>query len=424
MEDSVTGSLRFEGGTVLTPHEIVRDARLLISGERITALSGRGAPGQRAGGGAEGPPEAGPATTIDTRGMTLLPGLINIHDHLLGTWHSKIGGRRYGNVYQWLEEVHRHPLRSERMRSREEDIYLLGAYKNLFSGVTTVLDHYIRHETDFYASLPIRVVHEFGRTWTLRDETEWGGTIEEELEGTGGRQPYVIHIAEGVDEDVRAELTTLARRGAVAPNTLLVHAIALSDEEIDLVADRGASVAWCPASNIFLYGATANLPRLLSAGITIAIGTDSSWSGSANLLDEMRYARRCAKEVYGLELEPSTLLSMVTTNPARALLRDSEMGALAPGYLADLLILEGESPDPYERALAARPDDIDLLLVGGRPVYGALRHRDLAAARPDEFSRVRVGGREKFVTGDPAGLRSRLWDVIGEKKDFPSLPIA
>jgi len=443
MADSEIGVVRLVGGTALTPHQLIRDMSLAISNGRIVSLSGRvpisggdvpsheetpSLPQTRAG--QDTLPSQEPhggfneSITIDTKGMTILPGLINIHDHLLGTWHSKIGGGPYPNVYRWLKAVEYHPLRIECKKNTEEDIYLLGAYKNLFSGVTTVLDHYIRYDPDFYQALPLRVIHEFGRTWTLREETGWGGTIEEEFSRTNGRQPYVIHIAEGVDGEARSELAALERRGVLARNTVLVHAIALSDQEIELIAQRGATVAWCPASNIFLYGATANLPELLSSGVNVAIGTDSSWSGSANLLEEILYARRCAEEVFGLPLDARTILSMVTTNAATGLQRSGEIGALAPGYLADILVLEGEESDPYQRAVRANPEDIDLLLLEGRPVLGSIRHEDIASARLSSFSRVKVNGREKFVAGDPIALRERMWEVSGTVKRFPFLPIA
>jgi len=254
MADSEIGVVRLVGGTALTPHQLIRDMSLAISNGRIVSLSGRvpisggdvpsheetpSLPQTRAG--QDTLPSQEPhggfneSITIDTKGMTILPGLINIHDHLLGTWHSKIGGGPYPNVYRWLKAVEYHPLRIECKKNTEEDIYLLGAYKNLFSGVTTVLDHYIRYDPDFYQALPLRVIHEFGRTWTLREETGWGGTIEEEFSRTNGRQPYVIHIAEGVDGEARSELAALERRGALARNTVLVHAIALSDHHRGLV---------------------------------------------------------------------------------------------------------------------------------------------------------------------------------------------
>jgi 5-methylthioadenosine/S-adenosylhomocysteine deaminase len=109
----------------------------------------------------------------------------------------------------------------------------------------------------------------------------------------------------------------LERAQALDDRDLLVHCIGFSEEDIKKVKRAGASVAWCPASNYFMFNLTCKMRKLLRAGVNVALGTDSTHTGSVNLLAEMKFARRVYREIYGEELPAKTLFDMVTINAAR-----------------------------------------------------------------------------------------------------------
>ena len=100
-----------------------------------------------------------------------------------------------------------------------------------------------------------------------------------------------------------------------------MHAVAAGSQELEAIRKRGASVAWCPSSNLFTLGRTLSADALRS-GVRIALGTDSAMTAEGDMIDEMRVARTSggltAEEIY-----PS-----VTTNAAQALRLTDGQGAI------------------------------------------------------------------------------------------------
>jgi cytosine/adenosine deaminase-related metal-dependent hydrolase len=401
-------SALLKGGNAVSPGEEPRSGDLCISDGRVREEC-------------DGTP-----AEIDVSGLLVYPAPINAHDHLLGSWAPKIGEGPYDNVYEWLDLLHApdHPGRQERDGNPSDEVYMLGSYKNLCGGAASVVDHYVRKEDSFWEKYPIRIFHRFGRTWTMRQETGWGGTIEEELEEAGEELPYIIHVSEGVDEETGGELKTLAERGGVRSNSLLVHGVAFSDSDMDVVSSSGASVAWCPASNVFLYERTLDVAKALAKGINICIGTDSALSGTSNILDEARFGADTYRKVYGEPLDGNVLFEMLTCNAARALMVGDELGRLKPGYLADVLVAEPKCDDPVASYMEIRPGDVDLLLVGGRPAFGSARHEEFFRSRCEKYSPVSVGGKEKLLVGDVRGLLDGIEKRLGFRKELPFLPFA
>ncbi|MBM3334021.1 amidohydrolase family protein [Candidatus Sumerlaeota bacterium] len=382
-----------------------------------------------------GPIPGGPDTaTFDAGDWLLFPGLINIHDHLRGSWLPRCGNGPYENVYQWLRELHAKPSvfapARERDRIDGHRLYWLGTYKNLFSGVTTVVDHYVRLDSSFY-QLPIRLITEFGREGVVRSHREpqlwpsWGEGIVEEFRKCRGISPFIIHVEEGVDEETGTELRRLEQLGVLAQNTILIHGIGFDEEDIALVAQCGCHMVWCPATHEFLYRRTGNVARWLELGINTSLGTDSSLTGGLNLLDEMRTAQRCYSQTFGQSLRLEVLFGMVTSNPARALGMGDTIGRVERGFAADLLVLERDTDRaPLETLLQAEPKDIVLLLQDGQPRFGDERFQWLFESDPQSIgsSPVIVGGRAKWVVGDPVGLLRAVQGDIGRRYRPAFLP--
>jgi cytosine/adenosine deaminase-related metal-dependent hydrolase len=251
-------------------------------------------------------------------------------------------------------------------------------------------------------------------------------------------QPYIIHLAEGLDPETAQEMDVLLAAGALGRNTLIVHGIGLRPSDVQAMASAGASLCWCPGSNLYLYGQTADLAFLTHAGINITLGTDSSLSGELNLLEELRTARRHLADRSGqLLLEGRSteqwLVEAVTTRAAYALMRQDRCGRIAPGYRADLLILPDRGQDPYATLIEARMTDIALLCRAGVPVYGDPCFESLFQAHTPHYTQVDLcpttsnpeatQPRAKLVAGDPGALIRRLSHTVGRPLDFPFLPL-
>lgn len=323
---------------------------------------------------------------VDLEGDRLLPGLINAHDHLqLNHLPRTEPARRYSHVRGWIADIERlrrvdGPLRSAVAVPLAERL-LLGAVKNLLSGVTTVAHHDPLHSTLCELQYPIRVVTRYG--WAHSLYLDGDSRTRESHRRTPADWPWIIHAAEGVDAEAREEFWRLERLGCLQSNTLVVHGVALGPGERRRLADASAGLVWCPSSNLHLFGATADVADLAAEG-RVALGTDSRLTGSRDLLEELRVASEQAP------LTSEVLQTMVTRGAAQ-LLRLTDCGVFTPGARADLLVLPAGVT--LERARRA---EVRLVMVNGIPVYG---DRDLARALapPEHWVEVGVDGKSKAL---------------------------
>ncbi|MBN1582457.1 MAG: amidohydrolase family protein [Anaerolineae bacterium] len=397
------------GVTLVTPTKVHPNSTLTISGKHIAALDTLAA--ARYG--------------LDMQDCLLFPGLINAHDHLNGTWWPRVAPNRpYINVYEWLADFNPSPIVAERKQNSVEDVYELGMYRNLISGVTTVADHFWRiNGPEFYTRYPIHVLYEYGRTWTPRELTNWGDDVPTEY-GNAVRdgQPYIIHLAEGVDSETATEMDVLLEYDALGRNTMAIHGIALRPHDMELIARAGASVCLCPRSNLYLYDQTANVSALLAAGVHLTIGTDSVMTGGLNLLDEARGGRQSFGAKLGEEPSAKWLVELMTTHAAYSLMLQDRRGRIAVGYEADLLALHDNHEDPYKSIVEAHVDDIALVICAGVPVYGDAEYHDLFEQFSPGFTPVSVAGKAKLLAGDVLSLLERVAATIGHTPELPFLP--
>ncbi|MDR2470576.1 MAG: amidohydrolase family protein, partial [Treponema sp.] len=302
----------------------------------------------------------------------------------------------------------------------------LSGYKCLFSGVTTVNDHFPqKFNASILPTLPIRAILEYGLAHEASSyDLKWGDGLEiEHARAVKNNWPFITHLSEGFDEEAMNGVKYLEELKILDEYCLFVHCIGFSDEDITKVARAGASVSWCGFSNKFMFNVTCKIKKLLEAGVNVTIGTDSSASGSANLLEEMRYDRALYRAMYGEDLPAETIFRMVTSNAARAFRMDGRIGTLEEGKLADLLVLRSARDDPYENLLGANMEDIELLTLAGKPIYGELRFLDIFDGKlPAGYTQITVKDRPMFVAGDPAGLYRTARKKIGFKKVLDFLP--
>jgi hypothetical protein len=218
---------------------------------------------------------------------------------------------------------------------------------------------------------------------------QYGPPAVESFEATPPKQPWIIHVAEGTDALAQSELAQLDALGCLAANTVLVHGVGLAEADIRRVIEVGAAVIWCPASNLALLGRTLE-PRCLFQAGRLALGSDSRLSGAADLLAELRVAAeaRC--------LTPAELLRLVTVN-ASQVLAWPEVGGLAPGQYADMLILRDAGGDPYAALLEARRADIRAVVRGGAPLVADAGFAAWFAACGVKTVPVTLDGRPKLL---------------------------
>ncbi|MDR0600358.1 MAG: amidohydrolase family protein [Treponema sp.] len=393
-------------------------------------VSGAGEPAEGALGVREDRIAPGRGAAFDLGGVSCVyPGLINTHDHLQGNYRPPVGprpGTYYLTWLPWDNDLKASSMFQERSNLSREDLYHLSGYKCLFSGVTTVNDHFPqKFNAAILPTLPVRAILEYGLAHEASSyDLKWGDGLEiEHRRALKNNWPFITHLAEGFDEEAMNGVNYLEKKGILDDHCLLIHCIGFSDRDIEKVAAAGASVAWCGFSNKFMFNVTCKIRKMLRAGINVSIGTDSAATGSANILEEMRYDRELYRSMYGEDLPAKTLFGMVTVNGARAFRMDRRLGTLEEGKLADILVLKARRDDPFENLVNAAMEDIELLTLAGTPIYGEHRFLDaLGGGLPRGYTNITVGGRPMFIKGDPAGLYRSAREKIGFKKVLDFLP--
>ena len=359
----------------------------------------------------------------------IYPSLINTHDHLQGNYRPPVGPKK-GNFYltwlPWDQDFKASKTFAERSNLSKEDLYALSGYKCLFSGVTTVNDHFPHNlNKGIIPGLPIKVIQKYGIAHECTSyDLKWGDGMEiEHDKAVKNDWPFITHLCEGFDNESMHSIETLEKMKIFDNHCLFIHCIAFSDEDIKKTAKAGASVSWCGCSNMFMFNTTAKIRKMLDAGVNVTIGTDSSATGSANLLAEMKYDRELYRKLYGEELSAKTIFEMVTINAAKAFWKQDKIGSLEEGKQGDILVLKSKHDDPYENLINAEMKDIELLVLAGKPIYGQMRFIDIFNGElPAGYTKIKVGNKEMFVKGDPAGLYSGIRKKLGIKKKLDYLP--
>ncbi|MGZ3441217.1 MAG: amidohydrolase family protein, partial [Polyangia bacterium] len=218
---------------------------------------------------------------------------------------------------------------------------------------------------------------------------------------SGTTTAYLIHCGEGTDAKSLAEFATLSSVTTtpgclLAPQTTITHGTAFGANEFAAMAQHNTKLTWSPASNVSLYGQTADIPAALTAGVTVALAPDWSMGGSQNLLDELRFADAWDNAHFGDRLTSQDLLAMTTTNAASALGVGAKLGRIEVGYFADLAVYSGDGSKPYDAVLAATPRDVELVMVGGAVLYGDAALVGAGAAQPP-CETLDVCGSSKFL---------------------------
>ena len=269
------------------------------------------------------------------------PGLINAHDHLHRNHYGRLGSPPYPDAYAWAQDIQRRCAREIQGGARvpRRRALEIGALKNLFAGVTTVV-HHDRWEPDFEHDFPLRVVR-------IPSADSLGMTPE--LPGIDPTKRFALHLAEGRSPLTVDEVPRLGERGLLGPNLIAVHGVGMEGDAIAAFRASGAALVWCPSSNIFLFGHTAPV-ELLRDGVDVLLGSDSLLTGAGDLLDELKTARTT-----GL-LSDARLESAVGDIAARRL--GLAAPSLAPGSRADVIVLT-------RPVLEASAHDVQLVVAGG-----------------------------------------------------------
>jgi hypothetical protein len=318
------------------------------------------------------------AHSVDLDGYTIFPGSINAHDHLeLNHFPRTKFREKYDNAHQWGEDVstrlNDEPFKSLRAYPLWDRLFI-GGLKNLLCGATSVAHHNPPHKELFRPDFPVRVLRHY--TWAhslhFTPETE----IVRAFRATSPDVPWFIHLAEGTDEIAAGEYKRLNALGCIGSNTVIVHGVGLTDEDIADAAPKVRALVVCPSTNRYLLGAQPPITKWGAAGGDILFGSDSRLTADGDLLDEVQLfdAERTAQ-----------LLGFVSS------------GYLRSGGYADFIAFKTNTRF-RKRA------DLALIVLGGVPQIGA---PDVMLKFPTESIPAKLDGVPKRINIDLAGRIAR-----------------
>jgi len=373
----------------------------------------------------------------------VMPGLINLHGHSAMTLLRGLGDDKA--LMDWLTNT---IWPAEGKHVRDEFVFdgsLIAMGEMIRGGTTTINDMYFYHGAVARAGLACGM-RTFVGCSILEFPTNYGNNADDYIEKALAERreflgedkvtftlaphaPYTVsdatfkkvvtlaeqedmlihcHIHETADEVAgsvkehhQRPLSRLKALGLLSPRLVAAHMVHLNDEEIELAARHGVSVAHNPASNMKLASGIAPVAKLLAAGVNVGIGTDGA--ASNNKLDMLADTRMAALLAKVGTLDPTavpaaTAIRMATLNGAKALNIGDKVGSVVEGKDADLIAL-------------------DLSALETAPVFDPISHVAYAAGR-EQVSHVWVGGQcllqeRQLKTLDEGALLARAEDWRG-----------
>ena len=328
---------------------------------------------------------------LSLEGYLLFPGLINSHDHLEFSLFPRLGNGPYKNFEKWARDIYKPeqpPVWNHRQVPKPVRLWW-GGVKNLLCGVTTVCQHN-PYEAEFdNPAFPVRVLKPYGWAHSLTMGQDVAGAFR----ATPPDAPFFIHLGEGIDTRSRNEIFKLDRLGCLSRRTVLIHAVGLDASGWRLVQERGASVVWCPSSNLFTLGRTMDL-AVAEANPRVVLGSDSPLTSAGDLLDEALFART------KLGVRPELIYEMVTSRSAGALDLPNGEGRIARDGIADLFAVAdlGGYATPAEVLAHSSFARVEMVCLGGqvRLASPGIVRRGVPEYS-DAFTKIHVDQSERYI---------------------------
>ncbi len=404
-----------------------------------------------------------PTGTVDTgsadeivqgRGMLAMPGLINTHAHvpmvLFRGLAEDVEIETWFNDFIW-------PLESNLTADDVGWGMQLGLAEMIEAGVTSVADHYFHmdrvaaavEQAGTRAALGWAVFGDQGSAGVERTASfarDYDGAADGRITGwLAPHAPYTcdddflrsvaaeadrldlgihIHAAEtagqtraSLEAHGKTPIEVLAETGVLDRPAILAHCCGVTAEDIELMARRPCGVAHAPKTYLKLAMGSAPVLALRDAGVAVGLATDGAASNNTlDLLESLRLMAMVVKHHSGdpTEMTVDQALWIATRGSARVFGRPDDLGHLAPGFLADIILVDlgGCHNQPTHNPMAnlvysARAPDVRTVICDGRVV---MRDRDLMTLDKAEIV-TRVGESMDRLSKRVPASRIQFFDV-------------
>ena len=349
---------------------------------------------------------------IDAEGNVVMPGFKNAHTHSAMTFL-----RSYADdlpLHEWLNNQI-FPMEAKLTPDDICHLSKLAIMEYLTSGITANFDMYLTPDTIAQASLDcgfrtvmVGGLNNFSQSFEGLEEWLNKYNNPEELvtfqlgfhaEYTNSRenleklaalvQKYKAPISTHSSESA-GEVEGCIERHGMTPTALFnslgmfdyggscYHCVYMTDEDLDIMAQKGICVVTNPASNLKLASGIADITRMLEKGVHVAIGTDGPASNNClDMFREMFLVTGLAKvrENNAAAVSADNVLRMATVEGAYAMgLKDADV--LAEGKFADLIVIDLNQPNmqPINNVVknivySGSKQNIKLAMVNGKVLY-------------------------------------------------------
>lgn len=352
---------------------------------------------------------------INASRKIVMPGLVNCHTHMAMSLF-----RNYADdlpLMEWLSQKI-WPIED---KLTGEDVYwgtMLSIIESIKSGVTCFSDMYFNMDDTARASLEsgIRARLACGMAGsdpedntrfdlTKRFFNDWNNKGEGRITVMAGpHAPYTcspgflkrvaqlakemgigihIHLSESeketkdnYDQFGKSPIKHVCDLGIFDVPVTAAHCVHLSQEDMDILAEKNVSVIYNPGSNLKLGNGFTPILDLIKRGVNVALGTDgASSNNNVNMFEEINLAAIVNK---GVKKDPTvipaiTALKMATINGAKALGLDRETGSLEEGKKADMIIIDLNKPHLHpihdivsSIVYSAQASDVETVIVNGK----------------------------------------------------------
>lgn len=342
---------------------------------------------------------------IDAGGCLLIPGMVNVHHHLIQVLTKNIPAVQVSGLFHWLVTLY--PIWREISPEAVYASSLTGMAELLASGCTCTSDHlylFPEKNSEFFIDRQIQAARDIGIRFqpcrgSMSRGKSLGGLPPDDIcqaedvilkdcrrlieqyhdpaplamtrISLGPCAPFNVtdrlmretvllarkygvschtHLAETLDEEEYCRKTYgcrpfeyLEQLGWIESDVWLAHCIHLNDRELLTMGEKGTSVAHCPSSNLRLGSGIAPIRKMLDRSVPVGLGVDGSASNdSSHMLAETRLCMLIHRLADGMPwITAEEALWMATRGGARALGRD-DIGSIEPGKAADMVLIRLE----------------------------------------------------------------------------------
>jgi hypothetical protein len=285
-------------------------------------------------------------------------------------------------------------------------------------GGTTAAQGSPMNPSDSYGTILARNIEDYNfqrdeiHTKVTELTSDYVGNHIKNGNASGELDAWFVHIAEGVDERSRAEFDILVQNNLLVGELVLIHGVALGENEFTQMAAAGSTLVWSPLSNLLLYGNTADVAAAKAAGVHITLAPDWAPSGSKSPLHELKVADLWDDEMLGDIFTDYEMVEMVTSGAALATNWQNEVGTITKGTAADLVVVDNIHTNPYRNLINAVDPDIRLSIVGGLAIYGDTDM--MTALKGTDHEPAGAFGKSLDITYLAAPEGSQTWASITE----------